>query len=98
MRYAARRDMNESEIVRALRSVGACVEIISAADLPDLLCCLRGRTVLLEIKSPERRGKKRQLRPGQEAFRVRWVAAGGNHDRVETVDEALRAVGFRGVD
>lgn len=97
MRLKARRDQNEAGIVSALRQMGADVELVSMPDLPDAFVCHRGLVVAMEFKNPEASSKgsrKRKLRPGQEAFRVRWVAAGGRHARVETIDEALRAVGL----
>lgn len=94
MRGAARKDTSQTAIVAALRSVGACVEILNNKDLGDLLVAFRSFTIVMECKSPEQPKSKRKLRLGQEAFRVRWTAAGGNHARVETVDEALRAIGL----
>lgn len=95
MRQKARRDNNENSIVFALRQMGADVELVSMPDLPDAFVCFRSRVVAMEFKNPDRRGKARQLKPGQEKFRERWTAAGGNHARVETVDEALNAVGLK---
>lgn len=49
MRYAARVDANQSEIVEAMRKAGASVWIIG---LPvDLLIGHQGRTALVEVKT-----------------------------------------------
>lgn len=94
MRVKARKDLNQDGIVCALRQMGCCVEVLNMPDLTDLLCVRNGLVVAMEIKNPEASKGKRALRPGQEKFRERWVAAGGRHARVETVDEALAAVGL----
>jgi len=47
---AARVDANQQEIVKALRSVGAYVRVITQGDgLPDLLVGYRGVTLLMEV-------------------------------------------------
>lgn len=84
--YAAKRDKTETDIVDALRSVGAVVHHISQAGLPDLLVCYREQTYLLECKS-----KGGKLTPAQLAFMETWE--GHNLFVVKTVDEALRAIG-----
>lgn len=90
--YAAKRDKTETDIVDALRSVGAVVHHISQAGLPDLLVCFYNplththETYLLECKS-----KGGKLTPAQVAFMETWE--GDNLFVVKTVDEALRAIG-----
>lgn len=95
MRYAARKDTNQDSIVDALRRMGCLVEVLNMAHVTDLLVVRNGLVVAMEVKNPEASKGKRALRPGQEEFRVRWMAAGGNHARVETIDEALAAVGLK---
>lgn len=94
MRYAARKDAPQADIVKALQSVGAHVEVTNMPGWPDLVILFRRQIFMVEVKNPEAHKGKRALRPGQEAFRGRWVAAGGNHARVETIEEALRAIGL----
>lgn len=94
MRWAARKDAPQADIVKALQAVGAHVEVTNQPDWPDLVVLFRREVFMIEVKNPASSKGKKQLRPGQEAFRVRWVAAGGNHARVETIEEALRAVGL----
>jgi hypothetical protein len=90
MRYAARRDANEEEIVSGLRAIGCLVEPLSQRGIPDLLVGLRGRWVLLEIK-----GKRGELTPAQRRFcAVAWAA----HlpvAVVRTLDDALEALDLR---
>ena len=65
MRYAAKVDGNQAEIVQALRDVGAVVTCIHrhGHGVPDLLVSFRGDWFLLEDK--ELGGK---LTPAEQAF------------------------------
>ncbi len=53
MRWAARRDENEAEIVTALERIGVQVFRVSAPGLPDLLTFHRGEWLPLECKLPK---------------------------------------------
>lgn len=81
MRRAARQDGNQAQIVRALRRVGIAVEVIGKP--LDLLCCVRGATVLVEVKNPD--GANR-LTKAQIAFKERWP---GKIYTVRSVDDAI---------
>lgn len=81
-RYAAKRDHNEPDIVRALEQVGATVLRI---DEIDLIVGWRGSNYLLECKS--RRGR---LTEAQIKLRATWR---GQYTVVRSVDEALKAIG-----
>lgn len=74
-----KRDLNEPEIVAALRSVGAQVWHVSGTGLPDVLVWFRQRFFVLECKSA--RGK---LTKAQAA--IIWPV-------VRTPEEALIAIG-----
>lgn len=50
-RWAVRRDATEPDIVKALRRVGAKVQICSDKGLCDLVVLFRGKVFLLECKS-----------------------------------------------
>ena len=94
MRRAAKRDKNEAAICLALEQVGATVERLSGADLPDLLVGFRGVNVLMEVKQPA--GAKggtshRELLPGQAAWHATW--RGAPVAVVRTPAEALAAIG-----
>lgn len=85
-RYAAKRDANEKEIIKALKQVGASVYQISGEGVSDLLVGFRGATYLLETKQ-----KSGRLTDPQKYFLETW--RGGTIAIVRTVDEALKAIG-----
>ena len=77
--------MNQGEIVKALKKIGASVWVIG---LPvDLLVGFRGHTYLMEVKD----GPKRRLTPLQADFFENW--SGSTLCRVDGVEAALRALG-----
>ena len=85
MRYAARVDQNQDQIVSALRAAGAYVWIIG---LPvDLLVGYNGHTFLVEIKA----GAKKPLTKLQQAFFENWC--GGTLARIDSPEAALRMLG-----
>ena len=85
MRYAARVDKNQAEIVKALRNVNAYVWIIS---LPvDLLVGYKGHTFLVEIKD----GPKKRLTELQTDFFENW--SGSTLARIDGPEAALRMIG-----
>lgn len=82
MRHAARVDVNQAEIVAALRNAGAYVWIIG---LPvDLLVGYKNHTFLMEIKAT----KKKQLTALQTDFFEKWT--GGTLCRIDGVEAALQ--------
>ena len=91
-RFAARRDANEPEIVKALQAAGAKVQPLDPGKggVPDLLVGYHGRTLLLEVKNPARVGgreNKSKTLQKQTDFRKAWT---GDPVRVvETVEDAL---------
>ena len=85
MRYAARVDANQDQIVSALRAAGAYVWIIG---LPvDLLVGYKGKTILMEIKT----NSKKRLTKLQKDFFENWT--GGSLLRIESPEDALKAIG-----
>jgi len=85
MRYAARVDQNQDQIVSTLRAAGAYVWVIG---LPvDLLVGYKGHTFLVECKS----GPKRRLTPLQADFFENW--SGSTLARIDGPDGALRMIG-----
>lgn len=84
MRYAARVDANQEQIVSALRAAGAYVWVIG---LPvDLLVGYKGHTWLMEVKANE----KKKLTKLQIEFFEKWT--GGTLCRVDGPEAALRAI------
>jgi hypothetical protein len=85
MRYAARVDANQAQIVSALRAAGAYVWIIG---LPvDLLVGYNNQTFLVEIKD----GPKKALTRLQQDFFGNWC--GGSLHRIDSPDDALKMIG-----
>ena len=85
MRYAARVDQNQDQIVSALRAAGAFVWIIG---LPvDLLVGYENHTFLVEIKTDE----KKKLTKLQKNFFEKW--SGGTLCRIDSPDAALQMIG-----
>lgn len=82
-----KRDGNESEIVKALRRVGASVQPLSAKGCPDILCGFRGVNILLEIKDA-----KGEETDDQKQWAALWQ---GQRAVVRSVDEALAAIGVK---
>jgi hypothetical protein len=93
-RYATKRDINEPEIIAALRAVGATV---FSLDKPvDLLVGYKGKTLLMEVKQY---GKKKRmdgfihdLTTGQREFFSSW--RGGELVTVRSVEQALACLGI----
>ena len=84
MRYAARVDANQTQIVSALRAAGAYVWIIG---LPvDLLVGYKNHTFLMEIKD----GPKKRLTKLQEDFFEKW--GGSTLCRVDGPEAALNMI------
>ena len=87
MRYAAKVDRNQADIVRALRQVGA--EVTPTQTLghgfPDLVAGFRGVTYLLEVKMPGE-----HLTEDEERWHRRWS---GQVSIVYSEEDALRAIG-----
>ena len=84
-------DVNQSEIVGALRAAGAYVQDSSrmGSGFPDLVCGFRGKTVLMEVKRPGGTIEKK-LTEHQREWISRWC--GGKVWLVSSVDEALSAL------
>jgi Holliday junction resolvase len=92
---AARVDANQQEIVKALRSVGAYVRVITQGDgLPDLLVGYRGVTLLMEVKDGSKPPSAQKLTEAEQKFFDEWT--GGALIKVTSVEDviaALRKVG-----
>lgn len=93
MRRAARVDRNQSEVMAALRTVGATVHSLAAVGngVPDLLVGFRRGTYLLEVKDGTKKPSARELTTDQIAWHLEW--SGGPCVVVNSVGEALAAIG-----
>lgn len=87
-RTAAKRDKNEPDIVRALKSIGAVVVKVSEKGAPDLIVGYLGKTYLLEVKRED--GGK--LTEAQDAWMKVW--RGGPVPIVRNAEDAVRALGL----
>lgn len=89
MRKIARTDVNQQEIVSALRQMGCSV--VSLAPLgngiPDLLCGYQGVTFLCEIKDGNMPPSKQALTEDQKEFFQSW--RGGILTIVHSVSDAV---------
>ena len=96
MRRAAKVDRNQSEIVHALRAVGATVQTLHTvgAGCPDLLVGFRGSNFLIEVKDWKAAASDRQLNDVQKEWHEGWK---GSVAKVETAEAALAVIGARGM-
>jgi hypothetical protein len=92
-RWAARRDENEQAIVQALRQVGAVVAFLSDKGICDLLVLYHSRVFMLEVKRVKASGQAQGRATLAQEARTRegWPVT-----TVQTIDEALRAIGAIG--
>lgn len=91
MRRASRTDRNQSEIVEALRKLGASVQPLHSAHdgIPDLLVGYQGRNFLIEVKDGERVPSARKLTPCQVQWHREWS---GQAAIVTSTEEAIALV------
>lgn len=82
-----RADKNQSEIVKALRKIGASVHITNQVGngFPDVVVGIFGKNYLFEIKN-EKSGK---LNKQQQEFHQRW---NGKVYEIRTFEEALKII------
>ena len=92
MRRAAKVDANQTEIVNALRQVGASVQSLAATGkgVPDLLVGFRGVNWLLEIKDGRKVKSARKLTEDQVVWHQIWR---GRVYVVESVEQAVKILG-----
>lgn len=88
MKYAARKDGNQDEIVNALEDVGATVTSVHQIGngLPDILVGFRGINYLFEIKDGNKPPSKRRLTDDEKNWHKLWQ---GHCHVVKSVNEAL---------
>lgn len=87
MRRAARQDLNQPELVLALRKIGAKVYHIGKP--LDLLVGYRNRNILMEIKRPGKEGWETEFTKAQKDFIDTWP---GEIAICRTINEAVDAV------
>ena len=91
MRTAARVDANQSEIVEALRQIGATVQPLHQVGkgCPDLLVGFRGVNILLEVKDGNKPPSARKLTEAEYAWHVDWR---GQVAIVNSIEEAIHVL------
>jgi hypothetical protein len=92
VRRAAKVDANQREVVAALRSAGATVQLLHAVGdgCPDLLVGYRGGNYLLEVKDGSKPPSAQKLTPQQEIWHQDWR---GHRVVVNSPEAALAAIG-----
>ena len=90
MRRAARVDSNQSEIVAALRKVGASVQPLHTVGqgCPDLLVAFRQTNLLMEVKDGQKPPSARALTEDEKEWIGSWKAP------VFIVNSAEEAIGL----
>jgi len=88
MTYAKRVDLNHTEIVNKFRELGASVFDLSAVGrgCPDIMVGYNGQTVLVEIKS----GEKKKYTEAQLKFIGEWK--GSSVNRINDLEGAIRLI------
>ncbi len=91
VRRAAKIDANQTEIVKALRQVGASVQSLASTGkgCPDLLVGFRGVNWLLEIKDGQKVKSARKLTPDQVEWHESWC---GQVHVIENIDQAIKLI------
>lgn len=91
MRRAAKVDINQKEIVKAIRKVGYSVSHTHqiGQGFPDIIVGARGLNYLFEIKNGEKSPSKRALTDDEKLFHETWK---GQINIVTTFEEILRIV------
>lgn len=86
-RRAAKVDANQPEIVKAFRSLGWYVLIISQLkNCCDIIVSKDGRTIAVEIKDGSKPLCQQKLSKGEVKFRDEWK---GEYKLVKSVDDVL---------
>ena len=88
MTYARKVDLNHQDIVKTLRSLGASVFDASGIGrgFPDLVVGIHDKTILVEIKSDE----KKKFTQAQLNFMENWK--GSSVVRINDIDGAIRLI------
>ena len=90
MRRAAKVDVNQPEIVKALRKVGATVLITSQLkNAFDILVGYRGQLFIIEIKDGTLSPSRRKLTDGEIKCKTDFERVGVTYHIANSVDGAL---------
>ena len=88
MSYARKVDLNHTDVVKTLRSLGASVFDASKVGkgFPDIVVGYKNNTILVEIKS----GENKKFTPTQLKFMSEWK--GSSIIRINDIDGAIRLI------
>jgi hypothetical protein len=91
VKYAAKIDVNQPAIVKALREAGATVVPTHAvgAGFPDLIAWFNGEVLMIEVKDGDKPPSARKLTPAQQRFHDAWP---GTIHIVESIEQAIAVV------
>jgi len=91
MRYRARKDTNQDDIVKALRQMGVSVQTFHKLGdgVPDLLCGFRKRNLLMEIKDGKRSPSEQRLTEDESEWHDSWR---GQVCIVRSAEDAVRVM------
>ncbi len=91
MKYSAKVDDNQAEIVRALEQIGCSVQSLAMVGqgCPDLLVGYRGQNILMEIKDGNKPPSRRKLNEKQVDWHQSWR---GTAYKVTSVEDATQAI------
>lgn len=94
MRKAAKTDSNQSELVTALRAIGASVQSLAATGkgVPDLLVGYRGINYLMEVKDGNKPPSARLLTEDQLRWHQNWQ---GSVHIVNSTNQALKILNVK---
>jgi len=96
MRRDARVDVNQPNIVKGLRSLGATVLITSQLkNAFDILVGYKGKLHIMEIKDPEKSPSKRRLSEGEDKCKKAFEKVGVPYNVVLSLDDAMKVIGER---
>jgi len=94
MRRAARVDANQSEIVAALRKIGAVVLITSQLkNLFDIIVCFDSKVYLVEIKDGDKPPSQRKLTSGELDCKELIESVGVEYHVINNTQEAMKLIG-----
>ena len=86
-------DDNQNLIVKQLRKCGVSVAVTSMVGkgFPDLICGLRNRNYLIELKDGNKSASKKRLTDDEKEFFDTWS---GQVNKAETFDEIALIIGL----
>jgi len=93
LRRNARTDANQTEIVNALRELGATVLITSQLkNAFDILVGYKGKLYIAEIKDGTKPKSQRQLTEGEQKCKEFFERVGVTYYIIESVEQALTMI------